>query len=199
MKTVTTTISERVKVEGQEKGVNKEIGKVSFLVPTLDEVKDHLNKEGSLAVDEKENYTDDFTSFIADAIEASCKIKLVSRLEPKSINFKSGQSAWATIAELVEAGQRGQHFAIAAAFKAAISTFIAGLKKSDGFKAAVLGYCLTPKALAETTASNKAIVEKVLAGFLETLDEDEVVKYDRILTELGTSIAFQGSSLEDEE
>ena len=199
MKTITTTISERVKVEGQEKGVNKEIGKVSFLVPTLEEVKDHLNKEGSLAVDEKENYTDDFTSFIADAIEAVCKIKLVSRLEPKSINFKSGQSAWTTIAELVEAGQRGQHFAIAAAFKTAISTFIAGLKKSDGFKAAVLGYCLTPKALAETTASNKVIVEKVLTGFLETLDEDEVVKYDRILTELGTSIAFQGSSLEDEE
>ena len=199
MKTVTTTISERVKVEGQEKGVNKEIGKVSFLVPTLEEVKDHLNKEGSLAVDEKENYTDDFTSFVADAIEAACKVKLVSRLEPKSINFKSGQSAWTTIAELVEAGQRGQHFAIAAAFKTAISTFIAGLKKSDGFKAAVLGYCLTPKALAETTVSNKAIVEKVLAGFLETLDEDEVVKYDRILTELGTSIAFQGSSLEDEE
>ncbi len=203
MKTVTTTISERVKVNGSDKGVNKEVGKVSFLVPTLEEIKNHLNSENALVLakdaDGKEidSFDSDFSQFIADSIETACKSKLVSKLEPKSVTFKNGHSAWTTIEELLEQGQRGQHFAIASQFKVAIGTFIAGLKKSDGFKAAVLSFCTNVQALAETTPANKQVVQKVLDGFLETLEEEDVSKFDKLLTAIGQAIEYTGSSLED--
>ena len=198
MKTITTTISERVKVNGSDKSINKEVGKISFLVPTLEEIKNHLNSENALTFDKNAgSFTSDFSQFIADSIETACKSKLVSKLEPKSITFKNGHSAWNTIEELLEQGQRGQHFAIASQFKTAIGTFIAGLKKSDGFKAAVLSFCTNVQALAETTPANKQVVQKVLDGFLETLEEEDVSKFDKLLTSIGQAIEYTGSSLED--
>ena len=204
MKTITTIIRETVKSAGDEKGKRKDIGKIAFLVPTLEEVRDHLatpeafimEKEGEKVLD---TYESNLSQFLADAIEAACKVKLFSKLEPKSITFKSGQSLWTTIAELVETSStRGQHFAIAAAFKAAITAFVTGLKKSDGWKSNVLGYLLTAKALAETSTGNKQVVERVLSGFLETLSEADADRFGKILTELGEAIAFSGASLEDE-
>ena len=203
MKIVTTTISETVKTAGNAKGTRKEVGKISFLVPTLEEVKDHLNSESALLMakdaegKEIDSFDSDFSQFIADSIETACKSKLVSKLEPKSVTFKSGHSAWTTIEELLEQGQRGQHFAIASQFKIAIGTFIAGLKKSDGFKAAVLSFCTNVQALAETTPANKSVVQKVLDGFLETLEEEDVSKFDKLLTSIGQAIEYTGSSLED--
>jgi hypothetical protein len=158
MKTVTTVIRENVKAAGDKKGERKEIGKIAFLVPTLEEVKEHLNTETAFIMEKEgekvlDTYESNFSQFLADAIEAACKIKLFSKLEPKSIAFKSGQSLWTTISELTETSStRGQHFAIAASFKAAITAFVTGLKKSDGWKSNVLGYLLTAKALAETSA-----------------------------------------------
>lgn len=204
MKVITTTIRETVK-GSNGKGERKDIGKIAFLVPTLEEVKDHLNTETAFIMEKEgekvlDTYESNFSQFLADAIEAACKIKLFSKLEPKSIAFKSGQSLWTTIAELVETSStRGQHFAIAAAFKAAITAFVTGLKKSDGWKSNVLGYLLTAKALAETSTGNKQVVQKVLDGFLATLSDEDVAKYDKILNELGEALAFSGTSLEDEE
>jgi hypothetical protein len=205
MKTITTTIRETIKNEKTGKGERKDLGKIAFLVPTLEEVRGHLNTELAFVHErdgEKvlDSYESTFSQFIDDAIEAACKIKLFSKLEPKSITFKSGQSLWTTIAELVETSStRGQHFAIAAAFKAAITASVTGLKKSDGWKSNVLGYLLTAKALAETSSGNKQVVQKVLDGFLATLSDDDVAKYDKILNELGEALAFSGTSLEDEE
>lgn len=200
MKTITTTIRETIK-GSNGKGERKDIGKIAFLVPTLEEVKDHLNTEAAFIMEEDlDTYESNFSQFLADAIEAACKIKLFSKLEPKSIAFKSGQSLWTTIAELVETSStRGQHFAIAASFKAAITAFVTGLKKSDGWKSNVLGYLLTAKALAETSQGNKQVVQKVLDGFLTTLSDEDVSKYEKILNELGEALAFSGTSLEDEE
>ncbi len=204
MKTITTTIRETIK-GSNGKGERKDIGKIAFLVPTLEEVKDHLNTEAAFTMEKEgekvlDTYESNFSQFLADAIEAACKVKLFSKLEPKSITFKSGQSLWTTIAELVETSStRGQHFAIAAAFKAAITAFVTGLKKSDGWKSNVLGYLLTAKALAETSTGNKQVVQKVLDGFLATLSDEDVSKYEKILNELGEALAFSGTSLEDEE
>ena len=86
-----------------------------------------------------------------------------------------------------------------ASSKAAITAFVTGLKKSDGWKSNVLGYLLTAKALAETSQGNKQVVQKVLDGFLATLSDEDVAKYDKILNELGEALAFSGTSLEDEE
>ena len=103
MKIVTTTISETVKTAGNAKGTRKEVGKISFLVPTLEEVKNHLNSENALVLTKDadgknvDSYDSDFSQFIADSIETACKSKLVSKLEPKSVTFKSGHSAWTTI------------------------------------------------------------------------------------------------------
>ena len=86
MKTVTTTISERVKVNGSDKGVNKEVGKVSFLVPTLEEIKNHLNSENALVLakdadgKEVDSFDSDFSQFIADSIETACKSKFANQL-----------------------------------------------------------------------------------------------------------------------
>jgi hypothetical protein len=204
MKTITTTIRETIK-GSNGKGERKDIGKIAFLVPTLNEVKEHLNTETAFVMEKEgekvlDTYESNFSQFLADAIEAACKIKLFSKLEPKSIAFKSGQSLWTTIAELVETSStRGQHFAIAASFKAAVTAFVSGLKKSDGWKSNVLGYLLTAKALAETSQGNKQVVQKVLDGFLATLSDEDVSKYEKILNELGEALAFSGTSLEDEE
>ena len=204
MKTITTTIRETIK-GSNGKGERKDIGKIAFLVPTLEEVKDHLNTETAFIMEKDgekvlDTYESNFSQFLADAIEAACKIKLFSKLEPKSIAFKNGQSLWTTIAELVETSStRGQHFAIAAAFKVAITAFVTGLKKSDGWKSNVLGYLLTAKALAETSQGNKQVVQKVLDGFLTTLSDEDVSKYEKILNELGEALSFSGTSLEDEE
>ena len=204
MKTITTTIRETIK-GSNGKGERKEIGKIAFLVPTLEEVKEHLNTETAFVMEKDGEkvlgtYESNFSQFLADAIEAACKVKLFSKLEPKSIAFKAGTSLWSTIEELVETSStRGQHFAIAAAFKAAITAFVTGLKKSDGWKSNVLGYLLTAKALAETSTGNKQVVQKVLDGFLATLSDEDVSKYDKILNDLGEALAFSGTSLEDEE
>lgn len=200
MKTITTSINETIKNEKTGKGERKEIGKISFFVPTVEEVNDHLNVKAHLDLSKDgETYESTFTQFIADAIEAACKVKLLAKLEPKSVEFKSGQSLWTTIAELCESGgARGAHFTTLAAFKVAITEYVTGLKKSDAFKANVIGYCLTSKALAETTTGNKAVVERVLSGFLETLSEADADRFGKILTELGEAIAFSGASLEDE-
>jgi hypothetical protein len=204
MKAITTTIRETIKASNG-KGERKDIGKIAFLVPTLEEVKDHLNTETAFIMEKDgektlDTYESNFSQFLADAIEAACKVKLFSKLEPKSIAFKAGASLWSTIEELVETSStRGQHFAIAASFKAAITAFVTGLKKSDGWKSNVLGYLLTAKALAETSTGNKQVVQKVLDGFLATLSDEDVAKYEKILNELGEALAFSGTSLEDEE
>jgi len=204
MKAITTTIRETIK-GSNGKGERKDIGKIAFLVPTLEEVKDHLNTETAFIMEKEgekvlDTYESNLSQFLADAIEAACKVKLFAKLEPKSIAFKSGQSLWTTIAELVETSStRGQHFAIAANFRAAITAFVTNLKKSDGWKSNVLGYLLTAKALAQTSQGNKQVVQKVLASFLETLGEEEVTRFDKLLTELGEALAFQGTSLEDED
>ena len=204
MKAITTTIRETIK-GSNGKGERKDIGKIAFLVPTLEEVKDHLNTETAFIMEKEgekvlDTYESNLSQFLADAIEAACKVKLFAKLEPKSIAFKSGQSLWTTIAELVETSStRGQHFAIASNFRAAITAFVTNLKKSDGWKSNVLGYLLTAKALAQTSQGNKQVVQKVLASFLETLGEEEVTRFDKLLTELGEALAFQGTSLEDED
>jgi len=204
MKAITTTIRETIK-GSNGKGERKDIGTIAFLVPTLEEVKDHLNTETAFIMEKEgekvlDTYESNLSQFLADAIEAACKVKLFAKLEPKSIAFKSGQSLWTTIAELVETSStRGQHFAIAANFRAAITAFVTNLKKSDGWKSNVLGYLLTAKALAQTSQGNKQVVQKVLASFLETLGEEEVTRFDKLLTELGEALAFQGTSLEDED
>jgi len=51
--------------------------------------------------------------------------------------------------------------------------------------------------LAETTPANKQVVQKVLDGFLETLEEEDVSKFDKLLTAIGQAIEYTGSSLED--
>jgi hypothetical protein len=205
MKTITTTIRQTVKNEGDEKGKRKEIGKVSFLVPTLEEVRDHLNTEPAF-VHEKDgekvldSYESTFSQFIDDAIEAACRVKLAAKLQAKSVQLKPGQTLWTSIAELCAIpSTRGQHFVVQAAFKTSVTAFVAGLKKSDGWKANVLNYLLNADALAETTEGNKKVVQNILDAFLETLDDDDVTKYERILSDLGKAIVFKGNSLEDEE
>jgi hypothetical protein len=205
MKAATTTIRETIKGTNGKAGERKEIGQVSFLVPTLEEVRDHLNTESALAQEKDgekvlDSYESNFSQFIYDALESACKVKLFSKLEPKSIQFKAGQSLWSTIVELVDThSTRGQHFAVLAAFKTAITAYIQSLKKSDGWKSNVIGYLTNAKALAQTTSGNKQVVQKVLASFLETLGEEEVTRFDKLLTELGEALAFQGTSLEDED
>jgi hypothetical protein len=77
MKAITTTIRETIK-GSNGKGERKDIGKIAFLVPTLEEVKDHLNTETAFVMEkegekELDTYESNFSQFLADAIEAACK------------------------------------------------------------------------------------------------------------------------------
>ena len=194
---IETVISETVK--GKDgKGERKEIGKISFLVPTLAE----FGIEGETVRDEKTSelsYTDNKLNWLYGAVVAAARAILTSKLEPKSISFKQGHSAWVDFDSMIAtSGLRGQALAIRRDFIASFTSYIAKLGKSEKWSTAMVGFASKPQALASTTTGNKAVFSAKLDEYEKTLSDNDKVKFLNIMLELAKVASGAEIDLEDD-
>jgi len=188
------TVQERVKVEGQEKGKNVEIGKVGYIIPTLaafglttpdDEPK--VDSDGDLVYESK------VQQWLWEAVQSAAKSQLISFLQPKSVELKEGCKLWSTVEELVAGSsavsQKGATLKLRADFKAAWAAYITGLKKSPAVTAAfiALGSDFPTKgkdcALSVSSAGNKAAVARHLTAFFDGLSEEQQERFGDIVAD----------------
>ncbi len=197
MEKITTVISETVK-GADGKGERKEIGKVDFLVPTLDE----FGITGEIKRDEKTNelsYTDAKLNWLYNACIAAARATLSGKLEPKSVKFKEGHSTWTDFAGMIAtSGNRGAALELRRNFLAAFSAFVLKLGKSEKWSGAMIAFASKSQALANTTAGNKAVFSDKLNEFFDTLAEADKVRFQGIIGELAKVASGEEIDLEDD-
>lgn len=203
------TVQERVKEAGAEKGKNVEIGKVSYIVPTLaafglntPDGEPKVDSDGDLVYESKTH------QWLWEAVQSAAKAQLISYLQPKSVEYKEGLAAWNTIAELVAGGsavsQKGLVLKLRGEFRQAWATFIASLKKSPKVTQAfiALGSDFPAKgkdcALSVTSAGNKAAFARQLSAFFEQLNEGDQEKFGDIVTSFHEIASSADADLSDE-
>ena len=203
----THVVQERVKEAGQEKGKNVEVGKVSYLVPTLQAFGipaqgPKMDDDGDLVYENK------VSQWIWEAIQSAVKAQLVSFLQPKSIELKEGCKLWNTVDELVAGSsavsQKGATLKLRADFKAAWSQYIIGLKKAPSKTAAfiALGSDFPTKgkdcALSVSSAGNKAAVARHLTAFFDGLSEEQQERFGEIVADFAAICTAEEQDLSDE-
>ena len=203
----THVVQERVKEAGQEKGKNVEVGKVSYLVPTLQAFGipaqgPKMDDDGDLVYENK------VSQWIWEAIQSAVKAQLVSFLQPKSIELKEGCKLWASVDELVAGSsavsQKGATLKLRADFKAAWSQYIIGLKKAPSKTAAfiALGSDFPTKgkdcALSVSSAGNKAAVARHLTAFFDGLSEEQQERFGEIVADFAAICTAEEQDLSDE-
>ena len=192
---IETTISETVEVGGKRE--RQEIGKVEYLVPMLDEF--GLTSEAKTDDDGEVSYVDPKLDWLYCAVKAAVRSLLVSRLEPRSVRFREGYTAWTDFATMVAtSGNRGAGLVLRREFIASFTSFIAKLGKSEKWSNAMVGFASNAKALAGTTVGNKEVFQKNLNKFFDQLTEDEQEKFSGIIAELAKVSSAEELSLEDE-
>ena len=200
-------VQERVKEAGQEKGKNVEVGKVGYLVPTLQAF--GIQAEGPETDDEGDLiYKNKVSQWLWEAVQSAVKAQLVSFLQPKSIELKEGCKLWTSVEELVAGSsavsQKGATLKLRADFKAAWAAYITGLKKSPAVTAAfiALGSDFPTKgkdcALSVSSAGNKAAVARHLTAFFDGLSEADQEKFGDIVAEFASICTAEEQDLSDE-
>ena len=190
-----TTISETVEKSGKKE--RQEIGKVEYLVPMLDEF--GLTGETKTDDDGEVSYADPKLNWLYGAVQSAVRSLLVSRLEPRSVRFREGYTAWTDFATMVAtSGNRGAGLVLRREFISSFTSFIAKLGKSEKWSNAMVGFASNAKALAGTTVGNKEVFQKNLNKFFDQLTEDEQEKFSGIIAELAKVSSAEELSLEDE-
>lgn len=190
-----TTISETIEKGGKKE--RQEIGKIECLVPMLDE----FGLTGETKTDDagEVTYTDQKQEWLWNAVKAAVRSLLVSRLEPKSIKFREGYSAWTDFQSMVAtSGNRGAALVLRREFITAFTAFIAKLGKSEKWSNAMVAFASNAKALAGTTGTNKEVFQKNLNKFFDGLAEADQEKFANIIAELAKVSSAEELSLEDE-
>mgnify|MGYP001008616040 CR=1 FL=1 len=203
----THVVQERVKEAGQEKGKNVEVGKVSYLVPTLQAF--GIPAQGPKTDDDGDLvYEDKVSQWLWEAVQSAAKAQLISFLQPKSVELKEGCKLWSTVEELVAGSsavsQKGATLKLRADFKAAWASYITGLKKSPAVTAAfiALGSDFPTKgkdcALSVSSAGNKAAVARHLTAFFDGLSEADQEKFGEIVADFAAICTAEEQDLSDE-
>lgn len=203
----THVVQERVKEAGQEKGKNVEVGKVGYLVPTLQAFGipaegPETDEDGDLI------YKNKVSQWLWEAIQNAAKAQLVSFLQPKSVELKEGCKLWSTVDELVAGSsavsQKGATLKLRADFKAAWAAYITGLKKSPAVTAAfiALGSDFPTRgrdcALSVSSAGNKAAVARHLTAFFDGLNEADQEKFGDIVADFAAICTAEEQDLSAE-
>ena len=190
-----TTISETVEKGGKKE--RQEIGKIEYLVPMLDE----FGLTGETKTDEngEVSYVDTKLDWLYGAVQSAVRSLLVSRLEPRSVKFREGYSAWTDFATMVAtSGNRGAALVLRREFISSFTGFIAKLGKSEKWSNAMVAFASNAKALAGTTVGNKEVFQKNLNKFFDGLTEADQEKFANIIAELAKVSSAEELSLEDE-
>ena len=192
---IETTISETIEKGGKRE--RQEIGKVEYLVPMLDEF--GLTGETKTDDDGEVSYADPKLNWLYGAVQSAVRSLLVSRLEPRSVRFREGYTAWTDFATMVAtSGNRGAALVLRREFIASFTAFIAKLGKSEKWSNAMVAFASSAKALAGTTVGNKEVFQKNLNKFFDQLTEADQEKFANIIAELVKVSSAEELSLEDE-
>ena len=192
---IETTISETIEKGGKKE--RQEIGKVEYLVPMLDEF--GLTGETKTDDDGEVSYADPKLNWLYGAVQSAVRSLLVSRLEPRSVRFREGYTAWTDFATMVAtSGNRGAGLVLRREFIASFTSFIAKLGKSEKWSNAMVGFASNAKALAGTTVGNKEVFQKNLNQFFDQLTDADQEKFSGIIAELVKVSSAEELSLEDE-
>ena len=190
-----TTISETIEKGGKKE--RQEIGKIECLVPMLDEF--GLTGETKTDEDGEVTYTDQKQEWLWGAVKSAVRSLLVSRLEPRSVKFREGYSAWTDFNSMVAtSGNRGAALVLRREFITAFTAFIAKLGKSEKWSNAMVAFASNAKALAGTTGTNKEVFQKNLNQFFDGLEKADQEKFANIIAELAKVSSAEELSLEDE-
>ena len=203
----THVVQERVKGAGQEKGKNVEIGKVSYLVPTLQTF--GIPAQGPKTDDDGDLvYENQVSQWLWEAIQAAAKAQLVSFLQPKSTELKEGCKLWNSVEELVvgssAVSQKGAVLRLRADFKATWAAYITGLKKSPAVTAAFIALCSDfptkgkDCALSVSSAGNKAAVARHLTAFFDGLNEEQQERFGDVVADFAAICTAEEQDLSDE-
>lgn len=187
---------------GKEIGERKLVGKVSILLPEVQDVVSHFAKPESLVKNDKKEWTDNITQWIEKTIQSAAESLAKGRLVPDSVEWKAGFSAWMNFAELAtpSEAERGQHFALAKEVATGVYAHIRALGKSEQLASKVSALLADIKlsGLKETVITNKNIVSKYLASYMETLTEAEQAKYESRFTQIVEAATVEAESFDDE-
>ena len=206
MEKITATISKTVKGADGKANKREKIGDVEYLQPTLAD----FGIAGTEVRDEKTNelvgYTEKMADWLFSAIYTAARSVLTTRLNPQAVTYRAGQSAWSNIDELVTptGGARGAHFTVRKGFLEAFNAFIDSLGKSAGFTANIKTLAILPigkdtqPALAAIDSGTKTVFKKYLDQFVASLGDDDVMKFQGILTDLDECCTVVNEGLEDE-
>ena len=206
MEKITTAISKTIKGTAGTANKREKIGDVEYLQPTLAD----FGIPGTEVRDEKTNeligYTEKAADWLFSAIYAAARAALTTRLDPQAVTYRAGQSAWSNLDELVTptGGAKGAHFTIKKDFKEAFNSFIDSLGKSAGFTANIKTLAVLPigkdtqPALAAIDAGTKKVFKKYLDQFVASLGDEDVMKFQGILTDLDECCTVINEGLEDE-
>ena len=206
MEKITTSISKTVKGTKGEANKREKIGDVEYLQPTLAD----FGIPGTEVRDEKTNellgYTEKVADWLFSAIYTATRAALTTRLDPQAVTYRAGQSAWSNLDELVTptGGAKGAHFTIKKDFKEAFNAFIDSLNKSAGFTANIKTLAVLPigkdtqPALAAIDSGTKTVFKKYLDLFVASLGDEDVMKFQGILTDLDECCTVVNEGLEDE-
>ena len=199
---INKTVGTGVFKNGKEVGERKLVGKVSILLPEVQDVVSHFAKPESLVKNDKKEWTDNITIWIEKTIQGAAEALAKGRLVPDSTEWKPGFSAWTSFAELAtpSEAERGQHFALAKEVAAGVYAHIKALGKSDSLatKISALLADIKLSGLKETLTANKNLVSKYLASYMETLTEAEQAKYESRFTQIVEAATVEAESFDDE-
>jgi hypothetical protein len=171
-------------------GKYEKVGEVTIFVPMLHEVfpdvkqaKDSEGKE--LVEDGLPVYEDEKHNYIQGAILAAVKAQARNKLKPSTATLKDGQKIaedWEALTAEGERGNNGAALAIMHECKKAFASYVASLNKSAAAQQTLNLLFGNKQALALQSSDTKGKIAGYVTSFAETLNEEQLAKYERYIT-----------------
>ncbi len=169
-----------MEVNKKVNGKYQPVGKVEVYYPTLADF--GLNVESKDGEDGFPVYTDSKMQWLADAAIAATKAIVRNRLVSGTVELKEGLTIPSSLDELMEggSGNKGEGLAIAREFLADFKAWLASTGKPQVVQKSIYDVLRVPESIvAQPQAKKDALRDTYLAGFVDSLDEEKVERYDK--------------------
>lgn len=190
-----TPVSKKVAVVG---GGNEyqEVGKIGIPIPTLEAFGVQAEKRERKEEDGEDDglplYKDDKMDWLFGAVVAAAKMQARNKLIPGTADLKDNNKIAQNFEELTaESERRGNAEALKLAkeMRTAFASYVQTLGKTTQTQAVLIGLFGNKQALSLQADDKKAKFKDYLSKFAETLEEADIVRYQKGLTAIEEACA----------
>jgi hypothetical protein len=189
-------VSKKVSI-GPDKNEYQKVGEVTVPVPTLEAfgIKAETrpwNEETDGEDDGLPKYKEQNIDWLFGAVVAACKMQARNKLISGTAELKEGQKIAATFEELTAEGERRGNAEALKLAKEAVSSFVSfvqGLGKTAQTQAMLIGLFRNRSALSLQPDTAKEKFKGYLTSYAETLSEEDLGRYQKILTAIEEACA----------